>query len=64
VNASTRALWLALMVFFSLIVGLLAGGLTRAGGANLSSAVLKGGASVGGTLLVLLAVAYFVTDSH
>ncbi|MEV6602465.1 hypothetical protein AB0M36_37290 [Actinoplanes sp. NPDC051346] len=58
-NASTRPIWLALMIFFSLVVGAAAGILTRAGGDGLPVAVLTGGASFGGTLLLLMAVFQF-----
>jgi hypothetical protein len=61
VNDSTRALWLALMIFFSLAVGVAAGILTRVGGDDLPVAALTGGASFGGTLLLLMAVFHFAT---
>jgi hypothetical protein len=61
VNASTRALWLALMIFFALAVGTAAGLLTWAGGDNAFVAVLTGGASFGGTLLLLIAVFHVAT---
>jgi hypothetical protein len=61
VNASTRALWLALMVFFALVVGLLAGLLAWAGGDNPFAAVGGGGTAFGGTVLVLFAIFYFAT---
>ena len=61
-NSATRALWLALMIFFSLIVGLVSGLLAWAAGGDPFSAVLKGGAACGGTLLLLLAVFHFATS--
>lgn len=60
-NASTRALWLALMIFFALVVGAVAGLLAWAAGNNPFAAVLKGEGSFGATVLVLLAVFYFAT---
>jgi len=61
VNASTRALWLALMVFFALVVGLVAGLLAWAGGEHPFAAVRGGGTAFGGTVLVLFAIFYFAT---
>jgi hypothetical protein len=59
-DAATRALWLALMIFFSLAVGV-AAGVLAANGNTLPVAVLTGGGSFGGTLLLLLAVFHFAT---
>jgi hypothetical protein len=61
VNASTRALWLALMVFFALVVGLVAGLMAWAGGDNPFAAMRGGGTAFGGTVLVLFAIFYFAT---
>jgi hypothetical protein len=61
VNNAVRALWLALMIFFSLAVGVLAGILTHAGGDSLPVSVLTGGGSFGATLLLLMAVFHFAT---
>jgi len=60
-DASTRALWLALIVFFSFVVGVLAGLLAWAGGDNPFAAVRGGGMAFGGTVLVLFAIFYFAT---
>ena len=60
-NASTRALWLALIVFFGFVVAVLAGLLSWAGGDNPFTAVLTGGGAFGATVLLLLAIFYFAT---
>ncbi|MEV6595559.1 hypothetical protein AB0M36_01690 [Actinoplanes sp. NPDC051346] len=62
-NASTRALWLALMVFFGMVVAVLAGLLSWAGGDSPFAAVLTGGGAFGATVLLLLAIFYFATAS-
>jgi len=61
VRDPSRPLWLALMTFFSLVVGAAVGLIASAGGDNPFAAVLKGGGSVGATLLVLMAVYHFAT---
>lgn len=58
-----RSLWLALMIITSLIVGMAAGMLSWAGGDNAFTAVRTGGASIGGSMLVLLAIFCFATHS-
>ncbi|SNS32616.1 hypothetical protein SAMN06264365_113206 [Actinoplanes regularis] len=60
-DSTVRALWLALMIFFSLAVGAVAGLLDWASGSNPFAAVLKGGAAFAATLLLLLAIFYFAT---
>jgi uncharacterized membrane protein len=62
VNDSTRAIWLALMMVFSFVIGGAAGLLSWAGGDDPAHAVVTGGASFGGTVLVLLALFYFATN--
>jgi hypothetical protein len=59
-NAYTRPLWLALMIFFSLVVGTAAGLLDWAGGNDPFHSVLTGGTSSGGVLVVLLAAYHFL----
>jgi hypothetical protein len=49
------------MIFFSLVVGAVAGLLAWAGGDNPFAAVLKGGAAVGGVLFLLLTIFNFTT---
>jgi hypothetical protein len=61
VNATTRMLWLALMVLFGLLVGAAAGLLEWAGGANPYLAVEHAAGSFAGVLALLLAIYYFVT---
>lgn len=60
-NSSTRALWLAVILIFSLMVAAAAALLARAGGDGPAAAVFKGGASFGATVLVLFAIFYFAT---
>jgi hypothetical protein len=57
-------LWLALMVFFSLVTGAAAGLLGWAGGADPFTAVRQGAAGFGGVLLLLFATFHFVTRSQ
>ena len=61
VRDPSRPLWLALMIFFSLVVGAAVGLIASAGGDNPFAAALKGGGSVGATLVVLMAVYHFAT---
>ena len=60
-NAATHALRLALMVFFALVVGLVAGLLAWTAGEHPLVAVRGGGATIGGTVLVLFAIFYLAT---
>ncbi|MBL7491892.1 hypothetical protein I6A60_20180 [Frankia sp. AgB1.9] len=52
----THALLVALCVLFSVIVALVAGILSRADGASLPAATLRGGAAFGGALGLALGV--------
>jgi hypothetical protein len=61
VNASTRALWLAVMILFGLMVGTAAGLLSWAGGESPFTALRAGGASFAGSVLLLFAIFYFAT---
>ncbi|BCJ41651.1 hypothetical protein GCM10010168_53510 [Actinoplanes ianthinogenes] len=61
-DSTARALWLALMIFFSLALGAVAGLLDWASGSNPFAAVLKGGGAFAATLLLLLAVFHFATS--
>ena len=61
-NSATRALWLAVMILFSIILGSAAGLLAWLGDDNPFSAVLKGGATCGGALLLLLTIFRFATS--
>lgn len=61
VNATTRMLWLALMLLFGLVLGAAAGLLDWAGGTNPYLAVEHAAASFAGVLALLLAIYYFVT---
>lgn len=60
-NSATRALWLALMIFFSAVIGAVAGLLVWASGEDPFSAVLKGGAAFAATLALLLGIFHFAT---
>jgi hypothetical protein len=61
-DSATRALWLALMTFFSLALGAVAGLLDWAGGSNPFTATLTGGGAFAATLLLLLAVVHFASS--
>ncbi|GGQ67750.1 hypothetical protein [Couchioplanes azureus] len=60
-NTSTRALWLAFMILFGLLVGAAAGLLTWADGESSFAAVRAGGTSFGGALALLFGIFYFAT---
>ena len=61
-NTDVRLLWFAVMIFFSLVVGVGAGVLARADGRSLPVGVLTGGACFGGTLVLCLTVLSFATS--
>jgi hypothetical protein len=61
-NTATRALWLAFMTLFSLVLGAAAGLLQWAGGDSIPSSILTGGAAFGAILLLLIAVYHFATS--
>ena len=61
VNATTRMLWLALMVLFGLVIGAAAGVLDWAAGTNPFLAVEHAAAGFAGVLALLIAIYYFVT---
>ena len=56
-----RALWLAVMIQTSSVVGTVAGLLAQSSGDPIATAILKGGGAAGGTLVLLLAIFHFVT---
>ena len=60
-NASTRALWLAVIIILSLLIGVGAGVVTWISNRNPFAGILAGGASFGGTAILLLAMAAFLT---
>lgn len=60
--AWVRLATLAAFLVLSLFAGAAAGFLIWAGGGNVPSAVVAGGASFGATLLLLLAIAAFITN--
>ncbi len=60
-NASTRALWLAVIILVSLMIGVTAGVVTWISNRNPYAGILAGGGSFGGTVLLLLAMAAFLT---
>jgi uncharacterized membrane protein len=61
-NTSTRALWLAVIIIVSLLVGVAAGVVTWISNRNPYTGILAGGGSFGGTALLLLAMAAFLTS--
>lgn len=59
-----RVLWLAIIVFVAMMVGAAGGMLSWLGGANVPNAVLAGAGSFGATVLLMLAIAYFLDGTH
>lgn len=59
----TRPLWLAVIIIFSLMVGSAAGLLTGMSSKDPVDGILTGAASFTGTVLLLLAIAAFLTSS-
>lgn len=57
--AAPPGVWTALILLTAVIIGVGAGVLAWAGGANPPNAILVGGASFGGTALLILAVFNF-----
>ncbi|SCL26500.1 hypothetical protein GA0070616_3320 [Micromonospora nigra] len=60
-NASTRPLWLAVMILVSLMAGVAAGVIAWIGNLTPQAAILVGGSTFGGSVLLLLAMAGFLT---
>jgi hypothetical protein len=63
VNASTRSLWLAVIILAGLIIGIAAGLLAWAGGQNPYVAILTGGGAFGAMVLFLFAIFQFATGN-
>ncbi len=62
-SGTPRVVWIVLIVLTAVIVGGIAGLLAHADGTSVPGAVLIGGGSFAGTVLLLLAIANFV-DGH
>jgi hypothetical protein len=60
-NASTRPLWLAVIILVSLMIGVAAGTITWFGNSDPYTAILAGGSTFGGCVLLLLAMAAYLT---
>lgn len=60
VNASTRALWLAVILIAGLIVGIAAGVITWFGNRSPYAGILAAGGGFAGTVFLLLAMAAFL----
>jgi hypothetical protein len=60
VNASTRALWLAVILIVGLIVGVAAGVITWISNRSPYAGILAGGGGFAGTVFLLLAMAAFL----
>lgn len=58
-NATVRGLWLAISTLTAALVGAAGGLLAWVGGLNPPTAILTGGASFGGTVLLVLAAVRF-----
>jgi hypothetical protein len=60
-TADFRALWLAVILIFSVMIATAAALLARASGDGPAGALFKAGACFGATVLVLFAIFYFAT---
>jgi hypothetical protein len=63
-SPSARPLWLALFVLAGTMIGGCAGLLAAAGGANVPTAILTGGATFAGAIGLLLAVSHFLARTQ
>jgi hypothetical protein len=59
-NSAIRALWFALMILASVVIGSAAGLLAWVDGDTVATAILKGGGSTGGSLALMLALFHFL----
>lgn len=59
-----RWMWILLMLLVALNIGGIGAFLAHAGGANGPSAILTGGGSFAGTVLLLLAIAHYVSADY
>lgn len=55
-----RPLWLAITLIAAVLVGVTGGILAWLGGALVANAIIVGGSSFAGTVLLILAIAYFL----
>jgi hypothetical protein len=56
-----RWVWMLLMLLTASLIGVGAGVLAHAGGADVPDAIFKGGAAFAGTTLLLIAIAHYVS---
>jgi len=63
VTPPTRHLWLAVIIVFSIMVGAAAGLLTGLSARDPVTGILTGAGGFAGTVLLLLAIAAFLTPS-
>ena len=61
-NSTVRGLWLAITVLTAALIGVAAGVLAWVGGLNPPTAILSGGATFGGTVLLVLTVLRFAAS--
>jgi hypothetical protein len=63
-TGTSRAVWIALILLTAALVSTAAGFQAWAGGANVPTAILTGGAAFAGTVGLLLALAHIATGDH
>lgn len=62
-NHHYRAVWIAIALLAGALIGTAAALLSFAGGVPLPLAIVAGGAAVGGTVVLVLALVRYATDS-
>jgi hypothetical protein len=63
-SGTPRWVWALLMLVTAVVVGGVAGVLTHAGGASVPNAILAGGAAFGGTFVILLGLAHYLSGGR
>ena len=63
-TSTPRWVWLMLILLAAALVAGVAGVLAHAGGATVPNAILTGGAAFAGTVLLLLALAHFLSGGR
>lgn len=63
-KSTVRAMWMAIISITAAIVAIAGGVLAWLDGASLSGAVMKGACGFAGTVLLLLAVAHFLSGDQ
>jgi hypothetical protein len=61
---NARVLWLAIIMIVAAVIGVAGGTLSWLGGASVPNAVLAGAGSFGATVLLLLAIMYFLDGTR